>query len=81
MIRFRIVLVLLALAPATAWAGNAADQQAKQDIRELHARYPEVYGTGQSRASCPTYPPDYCTPPVDPALAQCCPAVPKPVGR
>ena len=81
MIRVRTALLLLALAPAAAWAGNGPDQQAKRDIRELHEKYKSFYDSGSAAPQCPKYPPITCTPPLDPLLAPCCPAAAQPAGQ
>ncbi|MFO1058714.1 MAG: hypothetical protein U1E53_17310 [Dongiaceae bacterium] len=78
--RFRTAFLLLALAPAAAFAGNGSDQQAKRDIRELHERYKDFYDSDRPKAQCPKYPPITCTPPLDPLLAPCCPGM-APTGQ
>jgi hypothetical protein len=77
----RTLLLLLALAPAAALAGNGPDQQAKRDIRELHERYSDFYDSDQPKPQCPKYPPITCTPPLDPLLAPCCPGMAAPAGQ
>lgn len=85
MTRLRIAILLLVLAPAAAWAGNAADQQAKRDVRQLHEKYSDFYNDGTTlnpnQRSCRGYPPVDCTPPVSPAFAHCCPVKSPPVGQ
>jgi hypothetical protein len=81
MIHFRPALLLLALLPVAAWAGNGPDQQAKRDIRELHEKYKSFYDSDSARPQCPKYPPITCTPPLDPLLAPCCPGLSQPAGQ